>query len=68
MNPLEDYQLIASPPFVSKDQKGLKTFSLYSFLEGVGEDAGSVLVFGGAEELGAVLTCAEVGGGEVASS
>ena len=27
-----------------------------------------MLVFGGAEELGAVLTRAEVGGGEVASS
>ena len=68
MNPLEDYQLIASPPFVSKDQKGLKTLSLYSFPEGVGEDAGSASGFGDAEEFGAVSTCAEVGGGEVASS
>ena len=66
MNPLEDYQLITSPPFVSKDQKGLKTLSLYSFPEGVGEDAGLVSRFGGADELGAVLM--RVGGGEVASS
>ena len=65
MNPLEDYQLIASPPFVSKDQKGLNTASLYSFPEGVGEDAGLVSRFGGADELGAV---SRFGGGEVASS
>ena len=25
MDPLEDYNSYASPPFVSKDQKGLKT-------------------------------------------
>ena len=68
MDPLEDYQLIASPPFVSKDQKGLKTLSLYSFPEGVGEAAGSASGFGGADELGAVSIRAEVGGGEVASS
>ena len=68
MNPLEDYPLIASPPFVSKDQKGLKTQSLYSFPEGVGKDVGSALVFGGAEALVAVSTRAEGGGDEVASS
>ena len=66
MNPLEDYQLIASPPFVSKDQRGLKTVSLYSFPEGVGEDAGLVSRFGGADKLGAVSI--RVGGGEVASA
>ena len=38
------------------------------FPEGVGEAAGSALGFGGAEELGAVSTRTELGGGEVASS
>ena len=51
-----------------RTKKGLKTVSPYSFPEGVGEDAGSASGFGGADELGAVLIHAEVGGGEVASS
>ena len=62
---MKTIKLIASPPFVSKDQKGLKTVSLYLFPEGVG-DAGLVSRFGGVDELGAVSI--RVGGGEVASS
>ena len=46
---LKTIKSYASPPFVSNDQKGLKTLSIYSFPVGVDDGAGSSLEFGGAD-------------------
>ena len=65
---LKSINSYASPPFVSNDQKGLKTQSIYSFPSGVDDGAGSTLGSGGAEGPGAVSRRGEVMVGEVASS
>ena len=56
----------ASPPFVSNDQKGLETCSIYLSPSGVDGGAGSALEFGGAEGPGAVSRRGEAMVGEVA--